>query len=110
MKKRQGKRRGLCSSLGGCLNLWQANVAAGKHPGKNIIYGEIIIRVAQGESGPGKAASLCLFSHSNVNPGQFITCYLLPIHIAISKREEKIMIPRPNSKIKMKLAQELVYL
>lgn len=84
MKNRHGQReelrRGSCSSLVGCLNLFQGDVGSGKvrsfqnpRPGQNnIIYGEIIVQVAHGKSGPGKAASVQLYSASKINPGEFV--------------------------------------
>ncbi|KAH6810607.1 hypothetical protein C2S51_024369 [Perilla frutescens var. frutescens] len=76
MKKRheqRARRRGFCSSLASCLRLFQGDVGPGKvrsfrNPGQNtIIYGEIIIQVSPGKSGPGKAASVWLYSASNVD-------------------------------------------
>lgn len=84
MKNRHGqreeRRRGLCSSLVGCLNMFQGNVGSrgirsfqNPGPGQNIIiYGEIIIEVAHGKSGPGKAASIQLYSASDIDPGEFV--------------------------------------
>ncbi|KAG6403514.1 hypothetical protein SASPL_135737 [Salvia splendens] len=76
MKKRRehrGIRRGLCSSLVSCLNKFQGNVTPAKVKSFGIpnatIYGEIIIQVGRGESGPGKAATVWLYSDSDIDPG-----------------------------------------
>lgn len=71
------ERRSLCSNIVNCLNLFQGDVSAGnvrsfRNPGQSIIYGEIIIQLCPGKSGPGKAASVQLYSSSNIDPGEFI--------------------------------------
>lgn len=81
MKTRHGQRGaglGSCSSLIGCLTSCQGTVGPGKvqsfgGPGQSlIIYGEIVIQVGRGESGPRKAPTIWLHSASNVDPGEFI--------------------------------------
>ncbi|XP_047949369.1 linoleate 9S-lipoxygenase 6-like [Salvia hispanica] len=84
MKKRRehrGLQRGLCSrlvnrlntSLINCLNKCQGDVTPAKVKSFGIpnatIYGEIIIQVGRGESGPGKAATVWLYSDSDIDPG-----------------------------------------
>lgn len=86
MKKRRehrGLQRGLCSrlvnrlntSLINCLNKCQGDVTPAKVKSFGIpnatIYGEIIIQVGRGESGPGKAATVWLYSDSDIDPGEF---------------------------------------
>ncbi|KAL2488318.1 Linoleate 9S-lipoxygenase 5 [Forsythia ovata] len=63
------RRQGLCSCIIDCLNSFQGsiNVHSSRHPKQNIIYGEIIIQLYPGQSGPGKAASVQLYSSSEID-------------------------------------------
>ncbi|KAL7201185.1 hypothetical protein ACSBR1_032983 [Camellia fascicularis] len=63
MEQRGG---GLCSSLQNCVNA--IHKAHTNHSTKHIIKGQIIVQQSRGESVPGSAASVQLFSCSQVDP------------------------------------------
>lgn len=65
MEQRGG---GLCSSLQNCVNA--IHKAHTSHSTKHIIKGQIIVQQSRGESVPGSAASVQLFSCSQVDPSK----------------------------------------
>lgn len=67
----------MCSCIIDCLNCFQGKINVREiyedgHPEQNIIYGEIIVQLYPGQSDPGKAASVQLYSSSKIDPGELI--------------------------------------